>query len=246
MKIHRFGYYWLDTWVLANVIQLATQDFCRKYLNLQNDPCGRQYDQMTQAARSGTANIAEGNSRHATSRETEMKLTDVARASLAELANDYFNWLLLHNETPWSIKDPNHIQLSQIVPDKPDYKDDVQHLSAVHILNQKHKYDPWLNTNDSLTAARCILVLCNKLIMMLSKQIEQQLQSFTEEGGFTEALTAERLKHRAEQSAQDDAPLCPQCGKPMIKRMAKKGTNAGKPFWSCSDYPNCHGTRKIE
>ena len=175
-----------------------------------------------------------------------MKLTDVARASLAELANDYFNWLLLHNETPWSIKDPNHIQLSQIVPDKPDYKDDVQHLSAVHILNQKHKYDPWLNTNDSLTAARCILVLCNKLIMMLSKQIEQQLQSFTEEGGFTEALTAERLKHRAEQSAQDDAPLCPQCGKPMIKRMAKKGTNSGKPFWSCSDYPNCHGTRKIE
>lgn len=246
MKIHRFGYYWLDTWVLANVIQLATQDFCRKYLNLQNDPCGRQYDQMTQAARSGTANIAEGNSRHATSRETEMKLTDVARASLAELANDYFNWLLLHNETPWSIKDPNHIQLSQIVPDKPDYKDDVQHLSAVHILNQKHKYDPWLNTNDSLTAARCILVLCNKLIMMLSKQIEQQLQSFTEEGGFTEALTAERLKHRAEQSAQEDAPLCPQCGKSMIKRMAKKGTNSGKPFWSCSDYPNCHGTRKIE
>ena len=246
MKIHRFGYYWLDTWVLANVIQLATQDFCRKYLNLQNDPCGRQYDQMTQAARSGTANIAEGNSRHATSRETEMKLTDVARASLAELANDYFNWLLLHNETPWSINDPNHIQLSQIVLDKPDYKDDVQHLSAVHILNQKHKYDTWLNTNDSLTAARCILVLCNKLIMMLSKQIEQQLQSFTEEGGFTEALTAERLKHRAEQSAQEDAPLCPQCGKPMIKRMAKKGTNSGKPFWSCSDYPNCHGTRKIE
>jgi four helix bundle suffix protein len=246
MKIHRFGYYWLDTWVLANVIQLATQDFCRKYLNLQNDPCGRQYDQMTQAARSGTANIAEGNSRHATSRETEMKLTDVARASLAELANDYFNWLLLHNETPWSINDPNHIQLSQIVPDKPDYKDDVQHLSAVHILNQKHKYDTWLNTNDSLTAARCILVLCNKLIMMLSRQIEQQLQSFTEEGGFTEALTAERLKHRAEQSAQEDAPLCPQCGKPMIKRMAKKGTNSGKPFWSCSDYPNCHGTRKIE
>lgn len=201
---------------------------------------------MTQAARSGTANIAEGNSRHATSRETEMKLTDVARASLAELANDYFNWLLLHNETPWSINDLNHIQLSQIAPDKQDYKDDVQHLSAVHILNQKHKYDTWLNTNDSLTAARCILVLCNKLIMMLSKQIEQQLQSFTEEGGFTEALTAERLKHRAEQSAQEDAPLCPQCGKPMIKRMAKKGTNSGKPFWSCSDYPNCHGTRKIE
>lgn len=84
MKINRHGYYWLNTWILANIIQLSTQDFCRRFLNLQNDPCGRQFDQMTQAARSVTANIAEGTSRHATSRETEMKLTDVARASLAE------------------------------------------------------------------------------------------------------------------------------------------------------------------
>ncbi len=59
MKIGVAGYYWLDTWILANVIQLATQDFCKTFLNLQNDPCGRQFDQMTQAARSCTANIAE-------------------------------------------------------------------------------------------------------------------------------------------------------------------------------------------
>ena len=76
MEIGNFGYYWLDTWVMSNVIQLATQDFCRRYLNRTNDPCGRQYDQMTQAARSVPANIAEGNSRHATSKETEMRLTD--------------------------------------------------------------------------------------------------------------------------------------------------------------------------
>ena len=81
MQANRFGYYWLDTWVLANVIQLATQDFCARNLNRTNDPCGRQYDQMTQAARSVPANIAEGNSRHSTSKETEMRLTDVARAA---------------------------------------------------------------------------------------------------------------------------------------------------------------------
>lgn len=75
MEIRNFGYYWLDTWVLANVIQLATQSFCMRHLNRTNDPCGRQFDQMTQAARSAPANIAEGNSRHSTSRETEMKLT---------------------------------------------------------------------------------------------------------------------------------------------------------------------------
>ena len=66
MQISRFGFYWLDTWVMANVIQLATQDFCSRFLNHSNDPCGRQFDQMTQAARSAPANIAEGNSRHST------------------------------------------------------------------------------------------------------------------------------------------------------------------------------------
>ncbi|MBQ6726054.1 MAG: four helix bundle protein [Bacteroidales bacterium] len=71
MKISNFGYYWLDTWVLANVVQLATQEFCTHFLTRTNDPCGRQYDQMTQAARSAPANIAEGNSRHSTSKETD-------------------------------------------------------------------------------------------------------------------------------------------------------------------------------
>ena len=90
-----------------------------------------------------------------------------------------------------------------------------------------------------------MLVLCNRLIMMLSKQISTQLATFREEGGFTEALTAERLAHRAEQSKKGDAPACPVCGKPMIKRVAKKGVNSGKEFWSCSGYPQCNGTRKI-
>lgn len=245
MQVNRFGYYWLDTWVLANVIQLATQDFCMRNLNRTNDPCGRQFDQMTQAARSVPANIAEGNSRHSTSKETEMRLTDVARASLAELANDYVNWLLLHENIPWSVKSEEHKNVSNIPLDKPTYKDDVQHQSGIHILKQKHKFDTWLCSKDSMVEANCVLVLCNRLIMMLSKQIENQLASFREEGGFTEALSAERLAFRAEQSAQSDAPACPKCGKPMIKRVAKKGVNAGKEFWSCSSYPNCDGTRPV-
>ena len=245
MQVNRFGYYWLDTWVLANVIQLATQDFCMRNLNRTNDPCGRQFDQMTQAARSVPANIAEGNSRHFTSKETEMRLTDVARASLAELSNDYVNWLLLHENIPWSVKSEEHKSVSNIPLDKPTYKDDVQHQSSIHILKQKHKFDEWLRSKDSMIEANCLIILCNRLIMMLGKQIENQLASFREEGGFTEALSAERLAFRAEQNALSDAPLCPKCGKPMIKRIAKKGINAGKEFWSCSAYPNCDGTRKL-
>lgn len=245
MEINRLGYYWLDTWVLANVVQLATQDFCSRFLNHTNDPCGRQYDQMTQAARSAPANIAEGNSRHSTSKETEMKLTDVARATLSELANDYLNWILRHNSIPWSVNSIEHQSVSHIVLDRPTYKDDVLHESSKHILAQKHKFEAWLKTDDSLTVANCMLVLCNRLILMISRQIEAQLATFREEGGFTEGLTAERLAYRTGQSVKADAPVCPLCGKPMIKRTAKKGVNSGKEFWSCSGYPECNGTRKI-
>lgn len=245
MEIRKFGYYWLDTWVLANVIQLATQDFCLRHLNRTNDPCGRQFDQMTQAARSAPANIAEGNSRHSTSRETEMKLTDVARASLAELANDYQNWLLLHEKTPWSMESQEYKAINGIQLDRPAYRDDVQYQSSIHILTQKHKFDAWLVGDDSILAARCLLVLCTRLIMMLQKQIEHLLDSFKEEGGFTEGLTAERLSYRTQKSVAAEAPSCPICGKPMIRRVAKKGINSGKEFWSCSAYPACNGTRRI-
>lgn len=246
MIVNRFGYYWLDSWVLANIIQLATQDFCRRYLNHKNDPCGRQYDQMTQAARSVPANIAEGNSRHSTSRETEMKLTDVARASLSELANDYLNWLLQWESVPWSNKSSEHQSVSHIQLDYPTYKDDVQHLSSIHILKQKHKFDEWLHSGDSIKEANCLLILCNRLIMILGKQIENQIATFRTEGGFSEALAAERLTFRIEQNAQTGAPSCPKCGKPMLKRVAKKGANAGNEFWSCSSYPNCNGTRSVK
>ena len=246
MEIAIFKFYWLDTWVLANVIQLATQDFCIRYLNHTNDPCGRLFDQMTMAARSVPANIAEGSSRHSTSRETEMKLIDVARASLAELSNDYLNWLLRQEETPWSKNAVDYHSVNNIQLDRPTYKDDVLHLSSIHILAQKHKFDVWLNSDNSIIAANCLLILCNRLIMMLHRQIDHLLETFKAEGGFTEGLTAERLSYRQQQSIQSDAPRCPLCGKPMIRRMAKKGINSGKEFWSCSDYPACNGTLNIQ
>ena len=246
MEIDILKYYWLDTWVLANVIQLATQDFCVRYLNLTNDPCGRLFDQMVMAARSVPANIAEGSSRHSTSRETEMKLIDVARASLSELSNDYLNWLLRYETTPWSTKSAEYHAVNSVQLDAPNYKDDILHLSSIHILRQKHKFDNWLNTGDSLVAANCLLILCNRLIMMLRRQIQHLLESFKAEGGFTEGLTAERLSYRQQQSVQANAPVCPLCGKPMIKRVAQKGINSGREFWSCSGFPNCKGTLNIK
>ena len=245
IEISKLSYFWLDTWILGNVIQLATQDFCTRYLNMKNDPCGRLYDQMTLAARSVPANIAEGTSRRNTSKETEMRLTDVARASLAELSNDYQNWLLRQESVPWSSHSSEYQAVNKIQLDQPTYKEDVLHESSIHILAQKRKFSPWLGSGNSLVEANCLLILCNRLTQMLNRLIERQLDTFKQEGGFTEGLTAERLAYRTQQNEQSGPPACPKCGKPMIKRVAKKGVNSGKEFWSCSTYPNCNGTRNI-
>lgn len=102
-----------------------------------------------------------------------------------------------------------------------------------------------LTADDSVVVANCLLILCNRLIMMLQKQIETLLSVFTDEGGFTEALTAERLQHRTQENIEQDAPVCQVCGKPMMRRVVKKGVNSGKEFWNCTGYPDCRGTRKI-
>jgi hypothetical protein len=90
------GFRKLHSFTLATLVQLETLRFCRRLLTHDHrltpgkfyDPKGRQYDQMTQAARSGRQNIIEGSERSSTSKDTEMKLTDVARASLSELRGD--------------------------------------------------------------------------------------------------------------------------------------------------------------
>lgn len=81
---------------------------------------------------------------------------------------------------------------------------------------------------------------------LLTRQIEAAGEEFREQGGFTERMTAARLEQRDVASIADGAPKCPECGRTMRKVVAKKGRNAGNPFWSCSGYPDCKGTRTVE
>ena len=101
------AYHWLNSWILANVIQLATQDFCERFVDYRMAPGRRLYDQMVMAARCGVANIAEGSARHSTSVETEMRLLDVARASFDEPQGDYFNFLLRRKSNVRAIGNPD-------------------------------------------------------------------------------------------------------------------------------------------
>ena len=240
------GYRWLDAWVLANVIQLETQRFCRRFLSRSNDPCGRQYDQMTQAARSGVANIAEGYARRATSKESEMRLYDTAKASLDELAGDYRNWLMLEGELPWAESDRETKAVFSMPLDRAAFTEDIERSSAAHILAQTAKFSRWLDNEDSHTVARALLILCNRAIMMLTRKIERTHSDFVEKGGFAENLTKDRLAARdAAHATAGDVPMCPKCGKPMRKQTAKRGRNAGNEFWSCTGWPECNGTRSV-
>ena len=260
---HTNSYMSLDAWVMANVVQLWTDHFCSRFVSsdplyrntpnnhqefVQYDPTGRQYDQMTQAARSGVANIAEGIARHSTSRATEMKLLDVALASLQELKNDYLHFMLLFGCAPWPKADPNLGTIVQTKIQSASYGDDWDVEAAEHIMKQKALFSRWLQDTDGITSARTLYLLCAKAIVMLQHLIERLLEDFRQEGGFTENLSKERNVALAQQRAQEGAPACPICGAPMIKKTAQRGSRAGKSFWSCSKYQTngCKGTRNID
>lgn len=239
------SYHWLNSWILANVIQLATQDFCSRFVDYRMDPGRRLYDQMVMAARCGVANIAEGSARHSTSVETELKLLDVARASFDELQGDLFNFLLRKKADVWAIGNPDREAVWQMPLDPPHYTNSYLHDAALHILTQKRKFDPWLENDNPEIAANALLLLCFKENKLLQSQIEGQLDSFRQTGGFTENMTVERLEARKTQAAESGAPKCPKCGKPMLRRVQKRGRQQGREFWGCSDYPKCDGFRSI-
>lgn len=239
-------YYWLDSWILANILQLATQEFCDRYIDYRMDPGRRLYDQMVMAARCGVANIAEGSARHSTSIETEMRLLDVARASFDELQGDLFNFLLRRRVDIWGVGQLERETIWGIRLDRPNYSTSYLRDAARHILAQKKKFDPWLQLSDSGVVANAMLILCQRVNRMLQSQLEHRHENFKDHGGFTENMTADRLQARRAQASMEGAPTCPECGKPMLKRMTKKGEGQGRVFWGCSDFPRCRGLRPLE
>lgn len=239
------SYHWLNSWILANIIQLSTQSFCDRFIDFRIDPGRRLYDQMVMAARSGVANIAEGSARHSTSIETEMKLLDVARASFDELQGDIFNFLLRNGAEVWPIGNHMRESIWQMQLDVPQYSNSYLHDAAKHIICQKAKFDPWLSSQDPVVAANALLVLCLRENRMLQSQILSLLDNFRQTGGFSENMTVERLEARKQNASDSGAPSCPLCGKPMLRRMQKRGQMQGREFWGCSDYPRCNGSRPL-
>lgn len=240
------GYMVLLSWRLGNVLQLATQAFCKRFLDYKVDPCGRLRDQMEMAARTVPANIAEGSSRHQTSYETELRLLDVARASVSELEGDFLNWLMRNGASMWHTDDPRYVGVRDYrFQDAPILTQNYLAEISEYILAEYARFATLLRTDDSIHSACVIVVLCERVKQLLTAQIGKRLSDFKEEGGFTENMTQERLAALKDKAVAEGAPACPKCGAPMRLRLIKKGTHQGEQFWGCTEYPKCDGTRQI-
>ena len=184
---------------------------------------------MVQAARSGRQNTAEGSMAAATSRKTEIKLTNVAKASLEELLLDYEDFLRQRRLRQWHKDSPEALEVRR------RYQSD-----------ESAQYDPYgIATATPEVAANTLICLINQATYLLKRQIEAQERSFVEDGGFTERLYQARSEYKQRPSKAAPGPTCPRCGKPMLRRTARQGPRAGQPFWGCSAYPDCTGTRPL-
>ena len=178
------GYRQLLSYQRAEVVYDATVRFCARLFS----PRDRTVDQMVQAARSGKQNIIEASMASGTSKETEVKLTNVARASLEELCADYRDFLRVRGLVEWPKDHPCARRL----------RDLVRTPGANYETFRKAVEHP-----DPAIAANSILGLIKVASYLLDRQIAQLERAFVEEGGLRERMTGARLRERARQAAAD-------------------------------------------
>lgn len=179
------GYRELRSFQVAQLVYDITVRFCERYI----DRFSRTHDQMVQAARSGVQNIAEGSVASATSKKMELKLTQVARASLEELKLDYEDFLRQRRLPRWDRKHPLR---QELVNARPETADDVARWVATvakRISEKPQTHYPELSANAALTLATVAGYL-------LDQQMKTLAEAFEQEGGFTERLYRRRTQRR--------------------------------------------------
>lgn len=161
----------------AEVVYDLTYRFCQRFLNRGD----RTVDQMVQAARSGKQNILEGSKASGTSKETEIKLTNVARASLEELLVDYYDFLRVRDLRLWA-KDSKEAQY-------------VRQLGTKTPANFE-TYREFCETRTAEVVANIAVCLIHQANYLLDRQIKRLEQDFIKEGGIRERMTQARSKYK--------------------------------------------------
>ena len=187
------GYRNLKSFQVAQLVYDLTVRFCEKYV----DHRSRTNDQMVQAARSGVQNIAEGSQASGTSKKTELKLTNVARASLEELRLDYEDYLRQHRLPLWDRKDPRRDDLIARRCTTADavaqWAREIHQKEQSGLCGQKDMSTP--STYPEI-AANAALLLITVACSLLDRQLTAQATAFQKEGGFTERLYRVRTQAR--------------------------------------------------
>ena len=244
------GYRKTASFQTATIIYDATVWFCEKFI----DSRSRTVDQMVQAARSGRQNIAEGSRAAATTSQTELRLVNVARASLEELLLDYEDYLR-HRHLPQWAPDSPEASAVRAVPrtfkKDPSDPSDPSDLTDLSDEQRWALYARWLEADDPATRANAIICLIHQANFLLDRQIAALEAAFVEGGGYSEQLATERLRQRQKDRLDQPNPTdpasqsCPQCGGIMALRTAKAGKSPGSQFWGCTNYPECKGTLPV-
>jgi four helix bundle suffix protein len=171
------GYQKLLSHQKAQIVYDATVYFCDRFIDRRS----RTHDQMVQAARSGKQNIIEGSMASGTSKETEIKLTNVARASLEELLADYRDFLRTRGLEEWPKDHPYARRLRQLnrIPD------------ATYETFRRGVENP-----DPAVSANVIIGLIRVTSYLLDRQLRSLEQAFLKEGGLRERMTRARLEER--------------------------------------------------
>lgn len=185
------GYKKLKSFQVAQLVYDITIRFCDKYIVKRS----RTHDQMVQAARSGVQNIVEGSQASGTSRKMELKLTNVARASLEELKMDYQDFLRQRGLNQWEREDPRR---QELIDRRCSTADEVARWVKEVAVRSTKSTGSTPSTKYSEIAANAALVLITVACSLLDRQIKAQAQAFEIEGGFTERLYRVRSQRRRE------------------------------------------------
>ena len=206
------GFRHLKGFQVAQLVYDVTVRFCDKYIDRRS----RTHDQMVQAARSGVQNIAEGSVASGTSKKMELKLTNVARASLAELRLDYEDFLSQRDLKLWPQTDSRR---QALVARRCATADEVAAWVVEVAQNGENGQDgrngrdghggPSMQSMESMRAvlfpeisANAAVVLIGVAMALLDRQIQALAAAFATEGGFTERLYRTRQSSRAERGKE--------------------------------------------
>jgi four helix bundle suffix protein len=178
------GYDKLKGYQMSVLVYDATVKFCDRFIDRK---C-RTHDQMVQAARSGNKNIAEGSQASGTSKETELKLTNVARASLEELLGDYEDYLRQNGHRKWEKNSKEALYVRRL-GSRPD--------------SSYETFREFIQTRPPEIVANILICLIHQANYLLDQQLRRLEQDFLQEGGLRERMTRARLATRARQRQRD-------------------------------------------